>query len=95
MMLLNPPLKRNAVEVTSVDTQIHTISLIIHVTGNIENLKSINGQGKITDAMVGMINYMETEGFIKKGKNCWLTRIGIVLHSIGSKNNTIDLTSYE
>ena len=80
-MKLNPPLKVGAVEVTSVNEQLCSIHLMVHVVATPEIAQTMQTQVWISGQIRNACKYLVSEGYITGDINLWLTHIAAVLHN--------------
>lgn len=79
MQLFNPPLRRNGVEVTSIDEDANTISIVVYLKG-VSPLQVLTPefndiiQAKADDT----INYLQVEGYVEKSRG-WRRSTGVIL----------------
>lgn len=80
-MILNPPLKVGAVEVTSVNEQVRSIHLMVHITARPQDVKTMEVQAWTTSQIQNACRYLVNEGFVTEPLDSWLTHIGAILHT--------------
>jgi len=80
-MILNPPLKIGAVEVTSVNEELKSIHLMVHITARPQDVKTMQVQAWVGSQLHNACKYLVSEGFITGDINLWLTHIGAILHT--------------
>ena len=80
-MTLNPPLRLNGVEVTSIHATAHTLHCVVFMEGCIPiHIKTPEMQETIQHRIDNTVRYMEVEGFIPMGEQ-WLIHSGVVMVS--------------
>jgi len=94
-MVFNPPLRRNGVEVASINETLHTIHFIVHVVGAnaITDVQTMEGRAHISSAVRDMVRYLEMEGYIKPKQN-WLTHMGVMIHASDWSGSSVKLKDY-
>lgn len=80
-MILNPPLRIGAVEVTSVNEELRSIHLMVHIFARREDVNTPGIQLFVGTQVQTTCQYLISEGFISGNLNLWLTHIGAILHT--------------
>lgn len=80
-MILNPPLRIGSVEVTSVNAQVHSIHLMVHIKATPADAQTLQTQVWISEQIRNACKYLVSEGYITGDINSWLTHIAAVLHN--------------
>ncbi len=82
----DPPIKRNGVEVTSINRDLHTIHFVLHVSATTADVQTLEMRAQLTGRVRDMVHYLEHEGFINTKEN-WLTHMGVILHPPGDSGS--------
>ena len=80
-MILNPPLRRNGVEVTALDKTTHVINSVVFIEAYSPlQVKTPEIQSLIKRKLNDMVVYLTMEGYIDQNEN-WFIKSGVVIQS--------------
>lgn len=78
-MILNPPLRRNDIEVTSINSGAKTVSMVVYMpTHSQMQVHTPETHSFIQHKVNGIMLYLEAEGYIESNNN-WIIHTGIVV----------------
>jgi len=80
-MKLNPPIVIGPVEFNSINEEVHSMSVMIHLVGNQTDLQNPQYKELISGKVQLAVKYLIDEGFIPgKKEDEWMLHIGAIFH---------------
>lgn len=85
-MKLNPPLKRNGVDVIDINLTGSSLKCIVHVASNDHNFSVHESKAAIDCSIQETLDYLDKEGFIPSVHG-WHAQATVVVHPSGGEDN--------
>lgn len=79
-MILDPPLKRGAVDVTFIDYKDKTVNFVVYIVSNPEDIQSKEVQSWISRQITMAWKYLVFEGFVENS-TIWNTYVAVLINN--------------